>query len=131
MGKEKTPQFLQGTLDLLILRAVAYKTLHGYAIAEVIHRVSDGVLSVEEGSLYPALHRLELAGAIESEWGVSENKPAGEVLPDHGPREEAIRPAASGLGPSLHRDQSGAEACVDCFSSFASGFISNATSMTR
>jgi transcriptional regulator len=74
MGKEETPQFLQGTLDLLILRAVAQKTLHGYAIAEVIHRVSDEVLSVEEGSLYPALHRLELAGAIASEWGVSENK---------------------------------------------------------
>ena len=73
MGANQNPQFLQGTLDLLILRAVLKKPLHGYAIAEVIHTVSDDVLTVEEGSLYPALHRLELAGAIESEWGLSEN----------------------------------------------------------
>jgi PadR family transcriptional regulator PadR len=73
MGYGQTPQFLQGTLDLLILRAVLRKPLHGYAIAEVIHIVSDDVLVVEEGSLYPALHRLELAGAIDSEWGLSEN----------------------------------------------------------
>lgn len=73
MGYGQTPQFLQGTLDLLILRAVLRKPLHGYGIAEVIHRLSDDVLTVEEGSLYPALHRLELAGAIDSEWGLSEN----------------------------------------------------------
>ena len=73
MGYRQTPQFLQGTLDLLILRAVLRKPLHGYAIAEAIHTFSDDVLIVEEGSLYPALHRLELAGAIDSEWGVSEN----------------------------------------------------------
>src|ERR1700716_1692444 len=73
MGNGQTAQFLQGTLDLLILRAVARKTLHGYGIAEVIHTLSDDVLTVEEGSLYPALHRLELAGAIDSEWGLSEN----------------------------------------------------------
>ncbi len=73
MGYGQAPQFLQGTLDLLILRAVLRKPLHGYAIAEVIHLLSDEVLNVEEGSLYPALHRLELAGSIESEWGLSEN----------------------------------------------------------
>ena len=73
MGDRQTPQFLQGTLDLLILRAVLRKPLHGYAIAEVIHILSDDVLTVEEGSLDPALHRLELAGAIVSEWGLSEN----------------------------------------------------------
>jgi PadR family transcriptional regulator PadR len=73
MGDRQTPQFLQGTLDLLILRAVLRKPLHGYQIAEVIHILSDDVLTVEEGSLYPALHRLELAGAIISEWGLSEN----------------------------------------------------------
>ncbi|MBV8864862.1 MAG: PadR family transcriptional regulator [Acidobacteriaceae bacterium] len=73
MGYTSPPQFLQGTLDLLILRAVLRKPLHGYAIAEVIHTLSDEVLTVEEGSLYPALHRLELAGTIESEWGLSEN----------------------------------------------------------
>jgi PadR family transcriptional regulator PadR len=74
MGKEQSPpSLLQGTLDLLILRAVLRKPLHGYAIAEAIHRVSRDVLTVEEGSLYPALHRLELVNAIEAEWGVSEN----------------------------------------------------------
>ena len=73
MGYGQAPQFLQWTLDLLILRAVLRKPLHGYAIAEVIHTLSDQVLTVEEGSLYPALHRLELDGAIESEWGVSDN----------------------------------------------------------
>jgi PadR family transcriptional regulator, regulatory protein PadR len=73
MGYGQSPQFLQGTLDLLILRAVLRKPLHGYAIAEVIHTLSDDVLVVEEGSLYPALHRLELAGAIASEWGLSDN----------------------------------------------------------
>ena len=73
MGQPQSPQFLQGTLDLLILRALLRKSLHGYAIAEAIHLHSDEVLNVEEGSLYPALHRLELAGAIESEWGMSEN----------------------------------------------------------
>ena len=71
MGKEETPQFLQGTLDLLILRAVAQKSLHGYAIAEVIHRLSDEVLSVEEGSLYPALHRLERDSLIAAKWETS------------------------------------------------------------
>ena len=55
------------------MAAAVPAALHGYAIAEAIHTLSDDVLSVEEGSLYPALHRLELAGAIDSEWGLSEN----------------------------------------------------------
>ena len=64
---------LQGTLDLLILHALQRGSLHGYAIAQTIHLLSDEVLKVEEGSLYPALYRLELDGAIASEWGLSEN----------------------------------------------------------
>jgi PadR family transcriptional regulator PadR len=73
MGKSSSPMLLQGTLDLLILHALQQHPLHGYAIAEKIHLLSDTVLKVEEGSLYPALYRLELDGAISASWGVSEN----------------------------------------------------------
>jgi transcriptional regulator len=70
----KSNNLLQGTLDLLILHALARgAALHGYAIAQTIHLLSDEVLTVEEGSLYPALYRLELDGAIIAKWGVSEN----------------------------------------------------------
>ena len=64
---------LQGTLDLLVLHALQRGPLHGYAVAQTIHLLSDEVLKVEEGSLYPALYRLELDGAITAEWGVSEH----------------------------------------------------------
>lgn len=73
MAKSATPTLLQGTLDLLILHALRRGSLHGYAIAQTIHLLSDEVLKVEEGSLYPALYRLELDGAISAEWGLSEN----------------------------------------------------------
>ena len=72
MGKP-APALLQGTLDLLVLHTLRRGALHGYAIAQTIHLLSDAVLTVEEGSLYPALHRLELDGAIEASWGVSDN----------------------------------------------------------
>jgi transcriptional regulator len=58
-----------GTLDILILRTVEPAPLHGYAIGRVIRDDSEGVLSVEEGALYPALHRLEARGHLEAEWG--------------------------------------------------------------
>jgi transcriptional regulator len=64
---------LQGTLDMLVLKALAGRSLHGYSIAEWIHEVSADVLQVEEGALYPALHRLELRGLLSSRWGLSEN----------------------------------------------------------
>ncbi|HLK66648.1 MAG TPA: PadR family transcriptional regulator [Bryobacteraceae bacterium] len=64
---------LQGTLDLLVLHALQRGPLHGYAIAQTIHLLSDEVLTVEEGSLYPALYRLELDGAITAKFGLSEN----------------------------------------------------------
>jgi PadR family transcriptional regulator, regulatory protein PadR len=72
---KKSPQssLLQGTLDLLILHSLHRGQLHGYAIAQTIHLLSNEVLKVEEGSLYPALYRLELDGAIASTWGASEN----------------------------------------------------------
>jgi PadR family transcriptional regulator, regulatory protein PadR len=63
---------LQGTLDLLILRTLAKGALHGWSIAERIEQVSQDVLQINQGSLYPALHRLEHQGWIKAEWGVSE-----------------------------------------------------------
>jgi transcriptional regulator len=65
---------VQGTLDMLILKTLAGGPLHGYAIANRIQRASDDFLTVEEGSLYPALHRMERRGWIEAEWGLSETK---------------------------------------------------------
>ena len=72
-GDEKSADLLQGTLDLLILKALTKGEMHGYEIAEWIHTTSDEALSVEEGALYPALHRLELRGWLESSWDVSAN----------------------------------------------------------
>jgi PadR family transcriptional regulator PadR len=66
-------ELLQGTLDLLILRTLSAGALHGYAIATRIQERSDDVLVVEEGSLYPALYRMEEKGWIAAEWGKSEN----------------------------------------------------------
>lgn len=65
---------LKGTVDLLILKALESGPRHGYAVAEWIGAVTDGTLLVEEGTLYPALHRLERKRLIEAEWGRSENR---------------------------------------------------------
>jgi PadR family transcriptional regulator PadR len=70
---DKTADLLQGTLELLILRTLATGQKHGYEIAEWIHVASAEALSVEEGALYPALHRLELRGLLTAEWDVSAN----------------------------------------------------------
>ena len=72
MAKEK-PDLLQGTLDMLILRAVQLEPMHGFGISVRIRQMSDEVLLVEQGSLYPALYRLEDQGWIKSEWGISDN----------------------------------------------------------
>jgi len=76
MGKDHKPpgELVQGTLDLLILKTLNRgDAMHGYRIAQHIQQVSGEVLRVEEGSLYPALHRLELEGLVASEWGLSAN----------------------------------------------------------
>ncbi len=72
MGVRKV-DLLQGTLDLLILKCLANDANHGYGIALRLHQLSDDALKVEEGSLYPALYRLEQQGLIESEWRATEN----------------------------------------------------------
>ena len=64
---------LQGTLDLLVLKTLSWGPTHGYGVARWIQQITGDVLQVEEGSLYPALHRLEKRGWIDSEWGLSEN----------------------------------------------------------
>jgi transcriptional regulator len=69
----KPSDLLQGTLDLLILKTLAREPLHGWAIAKRIQALSDEVLSVQQGSLYPALHRLENQGWISAEWKSSEH----------------------------------------------------------
>jgi len=71
--KETAGDLLQGTLELLILKALAKAPMHGYGVAEWIHESSQDVLRVEEGALYPALHRLELRGLLSAEWGTSDN----------------------------------------------------------
>ena len=74
MGRSKSKSDLMpGTLDMLVLRTLTHGHMHGYAIAQIIQQISDDVLQIEEGSLYPALQRLELNGWIEGEWGMSAN----------------------------------------------------------
>ncbi|HET7372689.1 MAG TPA: PadR family transcriptional regulator [Gemmatimonadaceae bacterium] len=63
----------QGTLDLLILKALSLEPMHGWAVSERIHQVSRATLQIPQGSLYPALHRLERRGWIKAEWGASDN----------------------------------------------------------
>jgi PadR family transcriptional regulator PadR len=72
MSKQKS-DLLQGTLDLLILKTLALEPMHGWGITQRIQQISEGVLQVNQGSLYPALVRLEQQGWISSEWGTSEN----------------------------------------------------------
>jgi transcriptional regulator len=69
----KPTGLVQGTLDLLILKTVALEPMHGWAIAQRIEQISNNVLQVQQGSLYPALHKLEQQGWIRAEWGESEN----------------------------------------------------------
>ena len=73
MTFDKKSGLLQGTVELLVLKALSLGPMHGYGIASWIEKVTDDVLTVEEGSLYPALYRMTRKGWIRGEWGVSEN----------------------------------------------------------
>lgn len=64
---------LQGTLDVLVLKTLSWGPMHGYAVARSLQQLTDDVLRIEEGSLYPALHRMERRGWVASDWGLSEN----------------------------------------------------------
>lgn len=69
----KTADLLPGTLDMLILKAVSLKPLHGYGVLQRIRQISGDALEIPQGSLYPAVYRLEHQGLIDAEWGVSDN----------------------------------------------------------
>src|SRR6266508_453793 len=71
--RQPTPEILRGTFDMLILRALSWGPAHGYAIARWIEHATSDALAVGEGTLYPALHRLEARGWVDAKWGVSEN----------------------------------------------------------
>lgn len=73
MADRKMQELLPGTLDMMILKTLCHGPNHGYGVVRRIHQVTDDVLRVEEGSLYPALHRLEQRGFVRSEWKQSEN----------------------------------------------------------
>src|SRR6266436_5557508 len=73
LGKTKKPDALQGTLDLLVLKTLRREPRHGYSVAARIQQITDDALRVEEGSLYPALHRMEQAGWIAAEWQITAN----------------------------------------------------------
>jgi transcriptional regulator len=73
MAAQKSGEMLQGTLDMLVLRTLITGDAHGHTIAKIIEHTSEDVLEVEQGSLYPALHRLEDRGWVTSYWGASEN----------------------------------------------------------
>lgn len=73
MGEKTSVDLLQGTLDMLILRTLSVGPMHGWGISQRIQQVSRDVLHVNQGSLYPALYRLEQDGWVESEWGASDN----------------------------------------------------------
>jgi transcriptional regulator len=72
-SSKPTTDLLQGTLDLLILKTLALEPMHGWGVAQRIQQISKDLLQIGQGSLYPALHRLEYRGWIQSEWGESEN----------------------------------------------------------
>ena len=85
MGRDKpaNSEMLKGTLDMMILRTLVTGDAHGHTIAKVIERSSEDVLEVEQGSLYPALHRLEERGWLSSYWGGEREQPQGQVLPPY------------------------------------------------
>jgi PadR family transcriptional regulator PadR len=92
MPRRPVPDILPGTLDLLILRTLQTQPLHGWAISERVQQISRDVLQINQGSLYPALHRLEHQGWIEAEWAVSElgRRAKYYQLTDSGRRQLAI-----------------------------------------
>ena len=91
----KSVDLLQGTLDMLILKTLALESMHGWGISQRIQQISRDSLQVQQGSLYPALHRLEQQGWISAEWGASENNRKAKFyrLTDSGRRQLEIETA--------------------------------------
>src|SRR4051812_41169583 len=95
---DPTTDFLKGTLDLMILKTLSWAPTHGYGIARWIEQCTDDTLQVEEGSLYPALHRLEERGLVVAEWGVTEHNRKAKLLSAHHRGEKASADVARLLG---------------------------------
>ena len=108
----RTPDLLPGTLDLLILRTLQKDAQHGWAISERIQEISEDVLQINQGSLYPALHRLEHQGWLEAEWKVSELGRRAKYyrLTTSGRRQLTDRSAR--MGPNVERHRARHETCV-------------------
>ncbi len=87
--KESKLEMIKGTLDVLILKSLSWGPMHGYAVSRWIRQITDNELQIEEGALYPALHRLERKEWLEAEWGLSENKRRAKFyrLTDNGRRQ--------------------------------------------
>ncbi|HVT37693.1 MAG TPA: PadR family transcriptional regulator [Gemmatimonadaceae bacterium] len=96
MPESRDLDLLQGTLDLMILRALSWGQMHGFGIAKYLHKTTDGVLEVDDGALYPALHRMDHRGLISSAWGVTANGRRAKYyqLTPHGRRQLRTRVAA-------------------------------------
>lgn len=92
----KNAELLPGTLDLLILKSVSLGTLHGYGVLLRIQQLSQGALQVEQGSLYPALYRLEHQGLIDAEWGTSDNNRRARYYRLTTPGRKRLREEAAG-----------------------------------
>ena len=107
-----TSDLLQGTLDLLILRTLALESMHGWGIAQRIQQVSKDALQIGQGSLYPALHRLEYKGWISCGLGSFGEQPQGQVLFVDGDWQSAVEGGAEGLGSFDDGDWAGVEAGV-------------------
>jgi DNA-binding PadR family transcriptional regulator len=94
---KQKPDLPQGTLDMLVLKALSLGETHGYGVGQRIQALADDMLRVEEGTLYPALYRIEQCGWIESEWGTSENNRRA-ILSAHARRQAAARHRGDALG---------------------------------
>ncbi len=101
MAPMEKADLLQGTLDMLILKVVATGRVHGYGISLRIRQISDAVLQVQQGSLYPALHRLEKRGWLQADWGESENGRQAQVLSPFGKRPKAVGGRRGNLEPAF------------------------------
>jgi PadR family transcriptional regulator, regulatory protein PadR len=100
---ERAQEMLLGTLDMLILRTLLGGAAHGHTIARMIEQTSDGVFEVEQGSLYPALHRLEDRRWVAAYWGTSENNRKGEILQIDRSGAESIKRGTEPFGGSWSR----------------------------
>ena len=96
---------LQGTLDLLILQTLTLEPMHGWGVAQRIQQVSNEALQIGQGSLYPALYRLEYKGWIKAEWGNSENNRQSQVLSADGGRPKTTGKRTADVGPVVDRNR--------------------------